>query len=91
VALGVLPDAQYDERPQALQPGDVLVLYTDGVSEAMSPGGDQFGEDRIQETILRLRDRRAAEIVEGLVASVTEWCEGRSSDDLTLLVLKVLD
>jgi sigma-B regulation protein RsbU (phosphoserine phosphatase) len=91
VALGVLPAAQYDERPQALQAGDVLVLYTDGVSEAMSPGGDQFGEERIQETVLRLRDRSAAEIVEGLVASVTEWCEGRSSDDLTLLVLKVLD
>ena len=91
VALGVLPDAQYDERPQALQPGDVLVLYTDGVSEAMSPGGDQFGEERIQDSIRRLQDRSAAEIVEGLVASVTEWCEGRSSDDLTLLVLKVLD
>lgn len=90
VALGVLPDAQYEERPQALRPGDVLVLYTDGVSEAMSPDGDQFGEERIQEFVLRLRDRSASEIVEGLVASVTEWCEGRSSDDLTLLVLKVL-
>jgi len=91
VALGVLPEAQYDERPQALQSGDLLVLYTDGVSEAMSPSGDQFGEERIEELARRLRDRSANEIVEGIVAAVTEWCEGRSSDDLTLLILKVLD
>lgn len=91
VALGVLPEAQYDERPLALRPGDVLLLYTDGVSESISPDSEQFGEERLQKTILELRDRSANEIVEGVVAAVTEWSGGiRASDDLTLMVLKVL-
>jgi sigma-B regulation protein RsbU (phosphoserine phosphatase) len=90
VALGVLPDARYDDRPVALEPGDVLVLYTDGVSEAESPSGELFGTQRIEQVMARLADRGAKDILEGLVESVHEWTGERGpSDDLTLLVLKV--
>jgi serine phosphatase RsbU (regulator of sigma subunit) len=92
VALGVLPDAHYEERPLELRAGDVVVLYTDGVSEAVSPAGEQFGEERIQQCLLELLDRPAAAIVEGILEAVLAWSgEPGPADDLTLLVVKVLD
>ncbi len=89
VALGVLPDARYEERPIALAPGDVLVLYTDGVSEAESATREQFGEERIERAIARLADLPAADIVAGIVEDVRAWSRERGlNDDLTLLVVK---
>ncbi|HYM81411.1 MAG TPA: SpoIIE family protein phosphatase [Candidatus Limnocylindria bacterium] len=90
VALGVLADAHYDDRPIVLFTGDVLVMYTDGVSEAESETGEPFGTERIERTIERLAQRTAQEIVDGVVADVLEWAGERGqNDDLTLLVLKV--
>lgn len=90
VALGVLPDARYEERPLALQPGDVLLLYTDGVSEAESPTGEQFGTRRLEQCLTRVAEGTANEILKGVVDEVTAWAgEHGVSDDLTLIVVKV--
>ena len=90
VALGVLPDARYEERPLALQPGDVLLLYTDGVSEAESSAGEQFGTRRLEQCLQRISGGTANEILKGVVDEVTAWSgEHGVSDDLTLVVLKV--
>lgn len=92
VALGVLPEAIYDERPVALQPGDVLVMYTDGVSEAENEQQEQYGTDRLEQVVRKHRDAPAREIVERVVRSVEEWAGDRGpSDDLTLLVARVLE
>ena len=89
VALGVLPDARYEERPIALRPGDALVMYTDGVSEAESPSREQFGAQRIERCIARLADASAKEILAGIVEEVRAWSGERGpNDDLTLLVVK---
>jgi len=89
VALGVLPDARYEERPIALRPADVLVMYTDGVSEAESPAREQFGVQRIEQCIARLADASAREIMDGIAEEVRTWSGDRGpNDDLTLLVLK---
>ena len=91
VALGVLPDAQYDERPLALQPGDTLLLYTDGVSEAESPSGEQYGQQRLEQTLVRLRDLSAQDLLNAVVEDVVAWAGARGQhDDLTLMVVKVL-
>jgi sigma-B regulation protein RsbU (phosphoserine phosphatase) len=92
VALGVLPDARYEERPLALAPGDVLVLYTDGISEAESPAGEQFGTGRLERAVQRLAGASASayEILKGLVDEVTAWAGERGAgDDLTVVVVKV--
>jgi phosphoserine phosphatase RsbU/P len=90
VALGVLAEARYEERPVALRPGDVLVMYTDGVSEAESVSGEHFGTQRIEQTMARLADMGARTIMEGLIESVRDWTGERGpGDDLTLLVMKV--
>ena len=91
VALGVLPDARYEERPLALQPGDVLLLYTDGVSEAESPTGEQFGTRRLEQCLKRVAGGTANEILKGVVDEVTAYAGERGvTDDLTLVVVKVL-
>ena len=90
VALGVLPDATYEERPIALLPGDVLFFYTDGVSEAESPTGEQYGQWRLEQKVAEMRDLGAQAILDGVVADVLRWAGERGqSDDLTLMVVKV--
>jgi sigma-B regulation protein RsbU (phosphoserine phosphatase) len=91
VALGVLADATYEERPIALRPGDVLLFYTDGISEAESPTGEQFGVQRIEQLVAESPEADAATIMRSLVARVQEWSAGGQSDDLTLVVLKVAE
>jgi sigma-B regulation protein RsbU (phosphoserine phosphatase) len=90
LALGVLEDSRYEERPIALGGGDVLVMYTDGVSEAESSAGEQFGRRRIEEVTRRLANRSSREILEGIVEAVVAWSGERGpNDDLTLLVVRV--
>ena len=90
VALGVLPAAEYDDRPITFRPGDLLLFYTDGVSEAESPTGEHFGQQRIERLVESVLDRSAADILASLVARVQEWSGDRGpTDDLTLVVLKV--
>jgi len=91
VALGVLADASYEDCPMELRPGDVLVLYTDGVSEAESPTGEQFGLRRIEHCVARLADASSRQILQGLVREVEDWAGERGpNDDLTLVVVKAL-
>jgi len=91
VALGVLAEAHYEERPIAVRPGDVLVLYTDGVSEAHDHESDQFGTKRIEESIQRRAQQSARDILDGLVADVLAFTgEHGPDDDLTLVVLKAM-
>jgi sigma-B regulation protein RsbU (phosphoserine phosphatase) len=90
VALGVLSEARYEERPIALAPGDVLVMYTDGVSEAESPDGEMFGRTRIEDTARRLAAHSSADVLRGIVDEVVAWTgEKGPADDLTLVVLRV--
>ena len=87
--LGVLSGAGYEEEKVALRPGDLLVAYTDGVTEAMNPGGEEFGEDRLRESICAAANRTAKEILDSVISTVTTFVKGaRQHDDLTLVVLK---
>jgi sigma-B regulation protein RsbU (phosphoserine phosphatase) len=91
VALGVLADARYEERPIALQNGDVLVLYTDGVSEAENEKSELFGEQRLEDLVRRHAHAPAAEILRIIVETVTKWTGERgASDDVTLIVVRKL-
>jgi phosphoserine phosphatase RsbU/P len=90
VALGVLAAAEYEDRPIALRPGDVLVLYTDGISEAESPSGELFGQRRIEQVVAAHTDLDARGIMETLIRAARDWAGERGpQDDLTLVVLRV--
>ncbi len=61
--LGILPLAKYQESRAEFQPGDVLVMFSDGVTEAADPRGEEFGEQRLADLVASLRGRPSAEIV----------------------------
>jgi sigma-B regulation protein RsbU (phosphoserine phosphatase) len=92
LALGVLPDSQYEERPLSVGPGDTLLFFTDGVSEAAAPDGEQFGVERVEALLEELHPLPAREIVDALVRRVTDFTLGAEhlSDDLTVVCVKCL-
>jgi sigma-B regulation protein RsbU (phosphoserine phosphatase) len=73
-----------------LHKNDVLVLYTDGVSEAMNNQDEEFGEDRLEEVANAFKDNSAGEIIDGIKQEVQNFAQGNAqSDDITMIVLKV--
>lgn len=88
--LGALPTlAAYGTGVTSLQTGDILVMYTDGVTEAMNPEGDEeFGVEGLLKSIFAARNGSASSILNALRADVDAFSQGHRSDDLTLVVLK---
>ena len=91
VPLGMFKDTRYHEYYLTTEPGDVLVLYTDGVTEAHNLNGDEFGRDRLAQAVRRHSQLGARELIAALQTDVIEWTEGRgATDDVTFFVIKAL-
>lgn len=87
--LGIKPDAEYREGRTQLQKGDVLVIYSDGVTEAVSPTGEEFGATRLYEVVARNVTASAAGIRDRIESSLTKFAQGTSAaDDITLVIVK---
>lgn len=87
--LGIKPDVEYREGRTQLQPGDVLVIYSDGVTEAVSPTGEEFGATRLYEVVSRNINASAAGIRDRIESSLTKFAQGTSAaDDITLVIVK---
>jgi phosphoserine phosphatase RsbU/P len=88
--LGILRDALYDVNYCRLESGDVLVLYSDGVTEAASPDTDEdFGDKRLIAAVRRNRDRSSASIIEAVSAEVQAFTGGTpAADDVTLVLVR---
>ena len=87
--LGIMRDAPYREGRTQLQPGDVLVIYSDGVSEAQNPTGDEFGTTRLNEVVSCNLEASAAGIRDRIEAALTKFAEGTAAaDDITLVIVK---
>jgi phosphoserine phosphatase RsbU/P len=83
VLLGRFADTRYEARTVALQPGDRVVAFTDGIVEARSARGEQFGEERLKELVARGSASEA-------IAAVHRWRVEDDADDLTIIVVDVL-
>jgi sigma-B regulation protein RsbU (phosphoserine phosphatase) len=88
--LGILPEARYESRETPIGPGDLLVLFTDGLTEARRPDGELFEEARLAAVIAAGRDRSPAEIADAVMDAVTAWAETGPRDDRALAVIRVL-
>lgn len=87
--LGVFPEATYERGEAHLEPGDMLVLYTDGLTEAGDPDGDLYSEERLVAALQRQRGRSARELHEGILEEIRRFQRGRApDDDLTLVLLR---
>ena len=74
-----------------IEPGDVLVLYTDGVTEALSPEGEEFGRDRLVQAVKENCEQPARELIASLEMAVLGWtANAGASDDVTFFVIKAL-
>jgi serine phosphatase RsbU (regulator of sigma subunit) len=85
--IGVYPDVELTEATVRLDPGDMMVLYTDGVTEARGVNGI-YGEDRLAKKLASSRATTADELADDLVTDVVEFQHGLLRDDVALLVLE---
>lgn len=88
--LGAFPDQRYDEGLVHFRAGDMLLLYTDGVTEAINKEGEEFGTVRLLDMAVTVRARSAAKIAAAIERAVRSFSKRKvPGDDLTLVVLKV--
>ena len=88
--LGVIPETQFQQGTEKLEPGDILVLYTDGVTEATNPAGEQFGEDRLRRIVKENSHMTAQALLERIYAQIREYGGNiAQQDDITLIIMKL--
>ncbi len=85
--LGALPDSSYEEEEVLLQRGDRLLLFSDGISEAVGADDTPFGSERLVELLQDAHKREAEDLKNHVVSAVANHCGGDFEDDATLLVL----
>jgi len=89
--LGMFRDTRYHQYYLDFEPGDVLVLYTDGATEANSPSGEEFGRERLAQAVKKNYDKPAREMIASLQLEILEWTANvGSNDDVTFFVIKAL-
>jgi sigma-B regulation protein RsbU (phosphoserine phosphatase) len=87
--LGMFDFASYDQEALALEPGDTLVVFSDGISEAQDPTGDEYGDDRLIACLEANRGAAPAAMREALLASARTFAAGATqSDDMTVLIVR---
>jgi sigma-B regulation protein RsbU (phosphoserine phosphatase) len=92
VALGTFENSKYEERPLKLNPGDIIVFYTDGVTEAKNEKDEEFGTRRLKQVIDDSRQLSATQIQENIYKAVKDFRGDLApGDDLTMIVIKIGD
>jgi DNA-binding NarL/FixJ family response regulator len=91
MALGVMEDAVWKQKVIRFSPGDVLLLYTDGITEAQDTQGRFYGERRLQDVMRSIGSRPAEEILEAVLDDLRRFIDGApQQDDVTLIVIRRL-
>lgn len=89
IALGFVPEAEFTEQSVELATGDVLVVVSDGVVEAMNAAGDFFGDDRLRAAITAARGRAAKEMGRSILAALEAFVgETKPHDDISVVVIR---
>jgi len=87
--LGIFPDIELEEHEIEVAPGDLIVFYTDGVTEARNVDGDMFEEERLGSVAAANPEASAQQVVQSIVEAVQSFIgSAPQSDDLTLFVVK---
>jgi len=89
LALGVMEDFRYGSKTMTLHCGDLILLYSDGVTEAMNRDEEMFGEKRLMEAMNTLKDHSVEETIKGILDSVNAFCQDAPrADDITLMAIR---
>jgi len=90
--LAVFPDVEFETTQISLEPGDVFMMFTDGLTDARNAQDEQFGKQTVIDGLIRHRDRTADGIVGGLMAQVQKFSEGTEPfDDTTVIALRIAE
>ncbi|MDD1727789.1 MAG: SpoIIE family protein phosphatase [Methanospirillum sp.] len=88
-ALGIMDDGEYTEPVTTLEPDDILVMYTDGVTESVNRKDEEFGVERLESIVWENRNLPAAEIRDAIIQAVSGYTDGQDQfDDITIIVMK---
>jgi sigma-B regulation protein RsbU (phosphoserine phosphatase) len=88
--IGTFLNGPYEQETIQLQSGDTLIIYTDGVTEALNPAGVEFGEEKLRSIVSESLQLPARELAEAIIAKVLRWqAQAAQHDDITLIVVKV--
>jgi sigma-B regulation protein RsbU (phosphoserine phosphatase) len=89
--VGLFGGAEFEQETLQLKPDDMLVVFTDGASEALSKDGEEYGDDRILEAIRANQDASTQAMLEAVFESVREFTVGaEQNDDITAMVVRYL-
>jgi serine phosphatase RsbU (regulator of sigma subunit) len=89
VVLGLFEQATYEQETVQLQPGDLVILFSDGVTEAMNPAMDEFTDERLLDCANAHRGQTPQEVLNALLSDVHEFCAGATqSDDITVVMVR---
>ena len=89
IALGIIDDAEIEEKTISLAPGDIVLFFTDGVIETLNPAGEEFGEARLSAVLCAHRDAPAEAIADAIDAAARAFAgDAAQYDDFTLIVVK---
>ncbi len=87
--LGLLPFARWGSGTVTLAPGDMVVLYSDGIAESFAPNGDEFGTEGVEKSVAALAGRDAKTVAQGLLEAAAAFRQGREAeDDVTILAMR---
>jgi sigma-B regulation protein RsbU (phosphoserine phosphatase) len=87
--LGLFEDAKFDEETVRLSPGDVIVAFSDGLSEALDEAGEEYTDDRLLASVATHRERPPQELLDGLLGDVRRFCgKALPNDDVTVVVVR---
>jgi sigma-B regulation protein RsbU (phosphoserine phosphatase) len=89
IPLGILPEYEYETGEVTLSPGDLVVLYSDGITEAGARDGNEFGEERLLNLIELNRYKPLGEVQERILREVHAWTGDEVEDDITLVLARV--
>jgi len=89
-AIGLIADATYQQQMLQLLPGDIVLAFTDGISESMNAAQNEWGEDRMIAEAQAHSDLKATELIQRLFRAADDFAAGAAQhDDMTLFVLRI--
>jgi serine phosphatase RsbU (regulator of sigma subunit) len=89
IVLGIMPEAQFDQRSLDLQQGDLVCFYTDGVTESMNAERDMFGEERLKAILRQYHASSPAQIIEQILSALRTFVGDQAQhDDITIVIVK---
>jgi sigma-B regulation protein RsbU (phosphoserine phosphatase) len=89
VPVGIFPSWNYEEGLVQLRPGDLIIAYTDGVTEAVNPAGKEWGVEGLRKAAAESDAQCADDIACAIFASMDEFSRGHQTDDATVIVARV--